>query len=430
MKVKRGIVWFTTDLRVSDNITLLKAIEECEEIIPFYCLNEDLVKTTAFGFKKCGEHRLSFILDSLQDLKISLSRLGSDLLISYGNPVQVLVETIKKYGVQKVYVKKEVAWEEKTLQSKAEIELWKNKCLLEIYSSSTLYQATDFPFSIKDMPKLFTEFRKKVEKESVIRTETPYPKEIKTPKISETANLESLRMKFPKPYSNDKSAFPFSGGESEAWNRIESYFFKEKNLLQYKETRNGLIGTSYSSKLSPWLAQGCISPKSVYYNVKKLENEVGANDSTYWLIFELLWRDFFRFSMKKYGALYFLKGGIQNKNMDTYQNDPEKIDRWVQGKTGVDFVDANMKELSQTGFLSNRGRQIVASYFCNDLKLDWRYGAAYFEAQLIDYDPCSNWGNWAYIAGVGNDNRNDRYFNIEKQQKTYDPNGEYCKIWL
>jgi deoxyribodipyrimidine photo-lyase len=237
-------------------------------------------------------------------------------------------------------------------------------------------------------------------------------------------------MKFPKPYSNDKSAFPFSGGESEAWNRIESYFFKEKNLLQYKETRNGLIGTSYSSKLSPWLAQGCISPKSVYYNVKKLENEVGANDSTYWLIFELLWRDFFRFSMKKYGALYFLKGGIQNKNMDTYQNDPEKIDRWVQGKTGVDFVDANMKELSQTGFISNRGRQIVASYFCNDLKLDWRYGAAYFEAQLIDYDPCSNWGNWAYIAGVGNDNRNDRYFNIEKQQKTYDPHGEYCKIWL
>jgi deoxyribodipyrimidine photo-lyase len=106
------------------------------------------------------------------------------------------------------------------------------------------------------------------------------------------------------------------------------------------------------------------------------------------------------------------------------------LEQWIKGETNEDFVNANMNELRLTGFMSNRGRQNVASYFCNDLKLDWRYGAAYFEEQLIDYDVCSNWGNWAYIAGVGNDPRPDRYFNIEKQASTYDKNRSYRNLWL
>jgi len=105
------------------------------------------------------------------------------------------------------------------------------------------------------------------------------------------------------------------------------------------------------------------------------------------------------------------------------------LDRWINGKTGVDFVDANMNELRLTGFMSNRGRQNVASYLCNDLQLDWRYGAAYFEQELIDYDVASNWGNWAYLAGVGNDPRGNRYFDIAKQARQYDAGGEYRRLW-
>ncbi len=106
------------------------------------------------------------------------------------------------------------------------------------------------------------------------------------------------------------------------------------------------------------------------------------------------------------------------------------LNTWVNGTTSVDFIDANMRELQLTGFMSNRGRQNVASYLCNDLKLDWRFGAAYFEQQLIDYDVCSNWGNWAYLAGVGNDPRENRYFNIEKQAQDYDKNKAYRNLWL
>jgi deoxyribodipyrimidine photo-lyase len=111
-------------------------------------------------------------------------------------------------------------------------------------------------------------------------------------------------------------------------------------------------------------------------------------------------------------------------------NDSQKLQNWIEGKTGIEFVDANMIELKLTGFMSNRGRQNVASYLCNDLKLDWRLGAAYFEQQLIDYDVCSNWGNWAYLAAVGNDPRDNRYFNIEKQASTYDTKRKYRNLWL
>ena len=89
-----------------------------------------------------------------------------------------------------------------------------------------------------------------------------------------------------------------------------------------------------------------------------------------------------------------------------------------------------MNELATTGYMSNRGRQIAASCLIHELSVDWRFGAAYFEQQLIDYDVGSNWGNWQYIAGVGTDTRDVRRFNIEKQTQTYDPDGTYRRRWL
>jgi deoxyribodipyrimidine photo-lyase len=134
--------------------------------------------------------------------------------------------------------------------------------------------------------------------------------------------------------------------------------------------------------------------------------------------------------MKKHRDKFFQQNGIQSKGITINKHNILVLQSWIDGQTGVDFVDANMLELKLTGFMSNRGRQNVASYLCNDLKIDWRYGAAYFEQQLIDYDVCSNWGNWAYLAGVGNDPRGNRYFNIEKQAQDYDKYKDYRKLWL
>jgi len=163
--------------------------------------------------------------------------------------------------------------------------------------------------------------------------------------------------------------------------------------------------------------------------VKQYEKERKKNQSTYSLIFELIWRDYFRFITKKHGNKVFKIEGIKNTR-DSWRRDSADFKRWCEGQTGVPFVDANMRELKFSGFMSNRGRQNVASFLVNDLGIDWTWGASYFESQLIDYDVCSNWGNWMYVGGVGNDPRENRYFNILRQGKNYDRNGDYVRLWV
>lgn len=428
--MKTSIVWFKTDLRLHDNETLIKAISQSNEIIPVYCFDDAQFETTEFGFQKTGNFRAQFLLESLVDLDKNLRAIGSGLLILKGKPEVELPKIVEHYKVSKVFAKREVSSEEKQTEARVQDELFKLKCELKTFSTSTLYHAEDLPFSIKDIPDVFTSFRKKTEKDAVIRVAFEEPKEIKSPEIEplKLPTLEELGLNFGP--IDSRAVLQFKGGETEAIARLNHYFFKTKCISEYKETRNGMVGADYSSKFSAWLGLGCISPRFIYDELKKYELKFGANDSTYWLVFELLWRDYFRFMMKKYNAKFFQQAGIQNKGIPVNKHNTHQLQEWIDGETGVDFVDANMKELKLTGFMSNRGRQNVASYLCNDLKLDWRYGAAYFEQQLIDYDVCSNWGNWAYLAGVGNDPRGNRYFNIEKQASDYDKNKVYRNLWL
>ena len=205
---------------------------------------------------------------------------------------------------------------------------------------------------------------------------------------------------------------------------------ENKGIETYKETRNGLIGTEYSSKLSSYLSLGCLSPVSIYHEIKKYEKEIKKNSSTYWLIFEILWREFFRYVYLKGKNNIFIKNGINgnifNKN---FKNDIELFNKWKNGKTGQDFIDANMIELNETGFMSNRGRQNVASYLVNNLDVNWILGASFFEKNLIDYDVSSNWCNWMYISGVGNNVKN-WVFNPVRQSDMYDKRGNFRQIWL
>lgn len=428
--MKTAIVWFKTDLRLEDNETLIKALAQSDQIIPLYCFDDSHFETTPYGFRKTGSFRAQFLIESLQDLDTNLRQLGSGLIIVKGKPEVEISKIVQQYKVFKVFAKREVAYEEKNTERVVQNELFKMRCELETFSTSTLYHAEDLPFSIKDIPDVFTNFRKKIEKESSIRTIFGKPLQINSPEIPETEFpiLNDLDLKFQT--IDSRTAMHFKGGETEASKRLHYYFFQSKKISTYKETRNGLIGADYSSKFSAWLALGCISPRFIFQELKNYESNFGANESTYWLIFELLWRDFFRFMFKKHQSKMFQASGINSEKEIPKAISEKLLKNWINGTTNIDFIDANMIELKLTGFMSNRGRQNVASYFCNDLKLDWRFGASYFEQQLIDYDECSNWGNWAYLAGVGNDPRGNRYFNIEKQAVVYDKDKSYRNLWL
>ena len=428
--MKTSILWFKTDLRLEDNETLIKAIAQSEEIIPIYCFDDSHFETTKYGFKKTGSFRAQFLLESLQDLDKSLRQLGSGLLIVKGKPEIEIPRIVQEYKAQKVFAKREVAFEEKQTEKLVQDELFKLRYELETFSTSTLYHAEDLPFSIKDIPDVFTNFRKKTEQDASIRKPFEKLEQINSPEIPamKLPTLQDLGLAFSP--IDARAAIQFIGGETEAINRLNHYFYESKCLSNYKETRNEMVGADYSSKFSAWLAMGCISPRFIYNEVKKYEKQLGANDSTYWLVFELLWRDFFRFMFKKHQTKFFLYEGIKTEKINSKSLNEKLLSQWINGTTNSDFINANMLELKQTGFMSNRGRQNVASYFCNEMNMDWRWGAAYFEEQLIDYDVCSNWGNWAYLAGVGNDPRGQRYFNIGKQASDYDKKRVFRDLWL
>ena len=430
MKTKRSIVWFKSDLRLSDNETFARATNESDEIIPVYIFDEADYTETAFGTKKTGSFRFQFLVESLTDLHEELLSIGSKLLILKGDTATVLEELIKKYDITKIYCKQEVAYAEKNRLAAVEKIAWKLLCTVETFSTSTLFHASDLPFPLKNIPEIFTDFRKKVEKESNVRPISETPKSIKSPVLPKFELPHATDFGLKTIEVDERTAFPFKGGETQALKRLNDYLFETHFIEKYKETRNGLIGESYSSKLSPWLTLGCISPKTIYFEIKRYEKEVHSNESTYWLIFELLWRDYFRFMMKKHNQEFFLQCGIKGENSPLHPHQSEAFEKWKNGETGNRFIDANMIELKLTGFMSNRGRQNVASYLHHDLQSDWRYGAAYFEEQLIDYNVCSNWGNWTYLAGVGNDPRGNRKFDTEKQAKEYDGNEVFRNYWL
>ncbi|WP_338410361.1 DASH family cryptochrome [uncultured Flavobacterium sp.] len=428
--MKTALVWFKTDLRLTDNETLVKAIAQSKLLICVYCFDEALFEITSFGFKKTGNFRTQFLLESLADLDKNLRAIGSGLLIVKGKPEIEIPKIVSEYKIQKVFAKREVAFEEKQTEKLVANELFKLHCEFESLSTSTLYHAEDLPFSIKDIPDTFTTFRKKTEKDAIIREAFDKPKKISSPEIPEIKLPSLNELGLQSIEIDQRAAIQFKGGETEAHNRLNHYFYQSQYLSRYKETRNGMIGADYSSKFSAWLALGCVSPRYIYNEIKKYESQFGANNSTYWLIFELLWRDFFRFMFKKHQTKFFLFEGIKSEKQNSKSVNEKLLLQWVNGTTNSDFINANMLELKLTGFMSNRGRQNVASYFCNELNIDWRFGAAYFEQQLIDYDVCSNWGNWAYLAGIGNDPRQNRVFNIEKQAKDYDKDKLYRNLWL
>ncbi len=428
--MKTVLVWFKTDLRLQDNEALVRAIAESDQIIPVYCFDNSHYETTEYGFKKTGSFRAQFLLESLQDLDKSLRSLGSGLLVLNGKPEIEISKLAQKYQAKKVFAKREVAPEEIQTDQSVQKELGKFQCEMQNFDTSTLFHAQDLPFLIKDIPDVYTGFRKKVEQQSAVRSTFERPEKINSPELPpmELPSLTSLGLSVA--IADPRAAIHFIGGEAAAIARLNYYFFETQAISNYKETRNGMVGSDYSSKFSAWLALGCISSKYIYHRLKEYEVTFGANDSTYWMAFELLWRDYFRFMMEKYQHGFFKQFGIQNKRAALHRHHADQLQCWIDGKTGIDFIDANMREMQLTGFMSNRGRQNVASYLCNDLKLDWRYGAAYFEQQLIDYDVSSNWGNWAYLAGVGNDPRGNRYFNIEKQANMYDQNRLFRSLWL
>ncbi len=425
--MKPIVYWFKSDLRLHDNEALQKAISTQSTIAFVYVWDNNLDNHTPWGTLKMGQHRKKFVSECLSELQEQLQTLNGDLRILEGPSEKSILEFCIDHQIDTVYTQQEFFPEEKSNLEKTRQALSAHGIKMQTAGDRTLLREVDLPFPLEQLPDSFTPFRQKVESSWKIAALHPMPLAIKAHPISKT---DPTNLKPPIVLQDNRTAVPFLGGEKQALGRLEQYLFGNHGISRYKETRNGLIGSEYSSKFSLWLAHGALSPRMIYHQVKDYEQKYGANESTYWMVFELLWRDYFHFAMQKTGAKLFQWAGLQSPRCAPIVLDPIKWNNWKNGTTGQPFIDANMRELKATGFMSNRGRQNVASFWVHEYAQDWRYGAAYFEEQLIDYDPASNWGNWAYLAGVGHDPRGWRQFNIVKQAQQYDPDDKYQDLWL
>ena len=421
-----NLVWFRSNLRVEDNTSLSKAIRDSSRVIGYINIDPIIFELSDYGFKKTEKFRTKFLLESIQDLKKQLNDINISLIITNQDFETSINSIIEKYNVRSIYMQKE--WTRDELAEEKQIP--KHINLIKDFDQF-LYSPESVKEVYENIPRGFSNFRKKCEKYLNIIHPLQIPKPLdKKNNIDDVYSIPTLNdLGFEEFRVHRNSVFKFLGGETSAKERVYEYFFETKRISKYKLTRNGLLGKDYSSKLSSWLANGSLSVRYVYMQIKKYEEEIEKNESTYWLFFELIWRDFFKYVSMQHKDKFFSKSGIYGNSKD-WSNNKELINRWIKGETNEPFVNANMKELSQTGFMSNRGRQNVANYLTKELKIDWRIGAEYFESLLIDYDVHSNYGNWLYNAGIGNDSMPFRKFNPKLQSERYDPNKEYEKLWL
>ena len=421
-----SLIWYRNDLRVDNHSGLFNAIRNSDKILGFYCFNPKMFELNELNFHKTNNYRAKFLIESVENLKTELKKNNISLIIKIGDPVEELTNIISKKNINNIYFQNE--WtEEEVLEEKS----LKNKCVgvkFHSFYGQFLYDPEDL--EIQNISNVFTNFRKHCEKKIEVRNLTDSISKLNPYNlIREDYNVPTLADLGLNDFDVDsRSAFKFKGGADSAKERVDYYLWKSNKISYYKKTRNGLIGLDYSSKFSAWLSNGSISPIEIFWQIKDYEKNILKNQSTYWLIFELIWRDYFKYISMKYGNKIFKIGGILEKDYH-WSRDKEIFNKWINGLTDEPFVNANMVELSSTGWMSNRGRQNVASYLSKELKIDWRWGARYFESMLIDYDVHSNYGNWMYVSGVGNDPR-DRKFNIKFQAERYDPLNKYQNIWL
>ena len=411
------IYWFRNDLRLADNPAFAQACLNADYLLPVY-IHDSKEQDMIYGFERQGPHRKAFLRASLDDLKAQLRAQGSDLFELAGKSTEVLLQLVRDTAATAIYCEQ--------IEAPEEIEqvrsLQEQGVEVQEFWQSSMLEPQDLPFALENIPDVFTAFRREIE-----RAGLKFAQPIHAPK-----KIPVLPGYLPQHLLASSSAQPvshpyFVGGASHAQAHLKQYL--ERRLPDsYKETRNQLIGMDYSSKFSAWLALGCISAREIAAQLSDYENRYGANDGTYWLWFELLWRDYFRFIHFKYGQNLYRASGLTG--LAVKPSSQASFEQWRFGNTGSELVDAGMRELYQSGYLSNRMRQIVASYWIYDMQGDWRAGAAWFESQLIDYDVYSNQGNWLYIAGRGTDPRGGRPFNVAKQTQDHDPKQIYRKLWL
>ncbi|MEB3298826.1 MAG: DASH family cryptochrome [Candidatus Sericytochromatia bacterium] len=426
-----ALVWYRNDLRTEDHEPLARAVATGWPVATIWVADARLEEQDPLGFVRIGPWRRRFLQECLETLADALARQGHRLHVLRGEPAEILPAILARAGGGRIFACKEPGTEEAAMEIAVE-----RKAQVDWAWGKTLIHPDDLPMAPAALPRVYTTFRERVERAWRIRAPLPAPLLAGVPAWpGEPGFPEGWTRLAGRMAALPVASGGFRGGFGFGQARMERVMEAAGVIDAYVETRNTLMDVDHSSRLSPWLSTGALSPRTVEVALAACERERGGTPSTVAFRRELLWRDFFQYVALQQGRRLFFRAGFRDSHglPDEMPGDRERalqaFESWRRGESGEPLVDAAMRELGATGWLSNRARQWAAWYLARRLPVPWTWGARWFSACLVDDDVASNWGNWAYLAGVGNDPRPDRRFDLAWQAERYDPAGAWQRHW-
>ncbi|MCF2490077.1 DASH family cryptochrome [Dyadobacter sp. CY347] len=393
---QRIIYWFRNDLRLRDNEALFSAVASASEVIPVYVFDPRQFEKTKLGFRRTGAMRGQFLIQSIVDLRNRLREKGGDLLIRIGDPEKIIAQLAEDFNAEYVYTSKEIAPEETRIESSLSKKLKTVNIDIKLFWMDTLMHATALPFSIAKLPANFSAFNDSIKGSFQVKEPFAEPEKIKLPDEYEAGPVPILAQLGIDPNELDgrETRNVSLGGESVALNVLTNYVTDYLKAGKTYETTDPLTDT----RLSDWLSLGCISPRYIYNEVTKSHADAYQDHA---MVANLISRDYFHWTLLRYGPRLFKPSGIKHNFLQRWQNDNALYEQWTNGETTDPTVNQLMTQLKATGFLTSAERTTYANHLVNDLGINWTWGAMYFESHLMDYEVSVNWGRWNNIAGVG-----------------------------
>jgi deoxyribodipyrimidine photo-lyase len=411
-----NLFWFRRDLRVQDNAGLYHALKMGKT----YCVF--IFDTDILDSLKADDKRLPFLYEAIENLKLSLQNLGSDLIIQYGQAQNIIPQLAHELNVECVYSNEDyeplaIARDDYVKGALSHIEF-------KQFKDSVIFSKKEILTDSKQIYSVFTHYKNKWLKTIEPFYYKSYPTEKYFSNLIKPQNAELIEHISLHDMGFEAAKNVKLQASEEKAKKIFKQFCQKK-IKDYTDNRNypSIDGTSF---LSVYLRFGLISIREMVAHLYQLGIKSGIDT---WLS-ELIWREFYMQILFNYPAVIHKAFKSEYDSLQ-WSQDKTLFKLWCEGKTGYPIVDAAMAQINQTGFMHNRLRMVVASFLTKDLQLDYKLGEAYFAEKLIDYELSSNNGGWQWSASTGCDAQPYfRIFNPTSQSKSYDKDALFIKKWV
>jgi deoxyribodipyrimidine photo-lyase len=403
-----SLALFTRDLRVHDNPVLTAAHRHASAVIPLFVLDDTLLASSFLTANKAA-----FLAVALRELDDELRRRGGRLIVRRGELVTEIERFLDELPITDVHIAADVSDYSQRREQRLRTRLTRLGCRLCIHAGSiTVAEPGGIAPQGQDHFTVFTPYHRRwlgASTRAVIRG--PSRLTIAEVYSEPLPSADELCPDAPSPLLA-------VGGETTGRKLLRRWL--GTSVDRYHRLHDDLAADA-TSRLSPYLHFGCVSPVEIVHRTKQ------ATEGRTAFIRQLAWRDFHH---QVLAARPDAARVDYRTRHDAWRRDPRLFDAWRRGRTGYPIVDAGMRQLAAEGWMHNRARVITASFLTKTLYVDWRHGAAHFMSLLADADVANNQLNWQWVAGTGTDPRANRVLNPLRQAQRYDPNGDYVRRWI